>query len=134
MSTWLICGGGTRARCNSCRNAPLTRGVLHRLPGSTTCYRILSTPPSAQGESDSPQACPDEKLEINIFGQKVTRTGSPCSFCGFKGHKVETCYRKHPHMRPPSGARKKGLKEGLPCKGCGSTWHSPDGCWNAIHT
>ena len=61
--------------------------------------------------------------------QNVTKTGPPCSFCGFKGHKVETCYRKHPHLRPPAGAKKRGLKEGPPCKGCGSIWHTPDQCW-----
>ena len=72
---------------------------------------------------------PDEELENNIFGQNVTKTGPPCSFCGFKGQKVETCHRKHPDLRPPSGARKKGLKEGTPCKGRGSTWHTPDQCW-----
>ena len=29
---------------------------------------------------------------------------APCSFFGFKRHKAETCYRKHTHLRPPSGA------------------------------
>ena len=86
-------------------------------------------PPPAQGESDSQPASPDEELEINIFEQKVTKTGPPCSFCGFNGHKVETCYRKHPHLRPPAGAKRRGLKEGPSCKGCGSTWHTPDQCW-----
>ena len=86
-------------------------------------------PPPAQGESDSRPASPDEELEINIFGQKVSKTGISCSLCGFKGHKVETCYRKHPHLRLPAGAKKRGLKEGAPCKGCGSTWHTPDQCW-----
>ena len=70
----------------------------------------------AQGESDSPPASPVEELEINIFGQNVTKTGPPCSFCGFKGHKVETCYRKHPHLRPPAGARTRGLKEEPPAR------------------
>ena len=46
MSTGLICRGGTRAsRCTSCSKAPLTRGIPLDLPGSTTCCRILSTPP-----------------------------------------------------------------------------------------
>ena len=55
-------------------------------------------PPPAQRESDSPQASPDKELEINVFGQNVTKTGPPCSFCGFKGRKMATCYRKHPHL------------------------------------
>ena len=46
-------------------------------------------PPSAQRESDSRQTPPDEELERNIFGQNVTKTGPPCSFCDLKGHKVE---------------------------------------------
>ena len=68
-------------------------------------------PHPAQGESDSLPVSPDGQLEINFFEQKVTKTGPPCSFCAFKGNKVETCYRRHPHLQPPSGARKKGLKE-----------------------
>ena len=90
MSTLLICGGGTRApKCTSCWKAPLTR-VFH-FACRTTCCRILSTPPPVEGESGSPPPSPDEELEINIFGQKVTKTGPRCSFCGFEGHKVETC-------------------------------------------
>ena len=42
---------------------------------------------------------------------------------------VDTCYRQHPHLRPPAGAKRWGLKEGPPCKGCGSTWHTLDQCW-----
>ena len=42
---------------------------------------------------------------------------------------METCYRKHPHLRPPAGIKRRSLKEGPPCKGCGSTWHTPDQCW-----
>ena len=34
-------------------------------------------PPSAQGESDSPRASPDEELEINIFGQNVNQDCTP---------------------------------------------------------
>ena len=105
MSTWLICGGGPRtSRCNSCRK-------VHNL------LQDPEYPLSAQRESDSPAAPPDEELEINTFRHKVTKTGPPCSFCGFKGHKGETCYRKHPQLRPPAGAKKRGLKKGPPLQG-----------------
>ena len=127
MSTWLICRGGTRAsRCTSCRNNRLRRGIPLRLPGS----RILDTPAPAQGETDSPPPSPDSELEIieSIFGKEVPKGGPPCGLCGFKRHKVETFYRKHPHLRRPSGALNRGPKEKHPCKGCGSSWDTTNKC------
>ena len=130
MNIWLICEGGSRAlRCTSCREANLTRGIPLHLPGSTTCCMILSTPPPLHGERVTVhQRALTSSCKSIFLGQRVTKTGPPCSFCGFKGYKVQTCYCKHSHLRQPSGARRKGLKEGPPCKGCGSTRHTPDQC------
>ena len=111
-------------KVNQLQEGPHVEGYSTSPAGVHNLLQDPGYPPPAQEESDSPPASPDEELEINIFGQKVT-----CSFCGFKGHKVETCYRKHPHLRPPAGVKRRGLKEGPPCKGCGSTWHTPDQCW-----
>ena len=116
-------------KVNQLQEGPPDQGYSTSPAGVHNLLQDPEYPPPAQGESDSPPASPDEELEINIFGQKVTKTGPPCSSCNFKRHKVETCYRKHPHLRPPAGAKRRGLKEGPRCKGCGRTWHTPDQCW-----
>ena len=49
-------------------------------------HNLLQDPeyaPPAQRENDSSPVSPDEGLEINMFGQKITKTGPLCSFCGF---------------------------------------------------
>ena len=97
--------------------------------GSPQLHRVAEEsvpPPLSSGVTPT---LADEEPEINIFGQKVTKTGPTCSHCGFKAHNVEQWYRKHKHLRPPQGALKKGLKDGPPCSCCGSTWHSPDKCY-----
>ena len=69
---------------NRLQEGPPDEGYSSLPAGVHNLLQDPEYPPPAQGESDSPPAPPDEELEINFFGQKVTKTGPPCSFCGFK--------------------------------------------------
>ena len=65
------------------QTAPPDEGYCTSPAGVHNVLQDPEYPPPAEGESE---ASPDAELEIKVFGQNVTSTGPPCSFCGFKGN------------------------------------------------
>ena len=64
----------------------------------TQVHRVAEDSTPSPPSSGVTPALTDDELEINIFGEKVSKTSPTWSHCGFKRHKVKQtpCRRKHP--------------------------------------